>query len=87
MSTAISNQQQRQMIWNRRLAQMDHDTQLASARIEGEARGEVRGKAKGEKKLAQIISKLITLGRNQANPIAAEDPAYREKLYAELNIK
>lgn len=87
MQTAMSNQQQRQMIWSRKLAQMDHDTQLASARIEGEARGEVRGKAKGEKKLAQLISKLITLGRNQDIPIAAEDPAYREKLYAELNIK
>ena len=35
MQTAMSNQQQRQMIWSRKLAQMDHDTQLDSARKEG----------------------------------------------------
>ena len=78
MQTAMSNQQQRQFIWSRRLAQMDHDSQMASAMAEGEI--------KGENKLGQLISKLLSLGRNQDAARAAVDPAYREQLYTELGI-
>ena len=70
----MSNQQQRQFIWSRRLAQMDHDSQMASARAEG------------EDKLGQLISKLLSLGRNQDAARAAADPAYREQLYTEFGI-
>jgi len=35
MQTVMSNQQQRQMIWSRKLAQMDHDSQMASAEERG----------------------------------------------------
>jgi len=51
-----------------------------------EARGMIKGEAKGENKLGSLISKLISLGRNQDVEKAAGDPAYREKLYAELGI-
>jgi hypothetical protein len=78
MQAAMSNQQQRQFIWSRRLAQMDHDSQMASARAEG--------RTEGEDRLGQLISKLLSLGRNQDAARAAVDPAYREQLYTELGI-
>lgn len=75
MQTAMSNQQQRQMIWGRKLAQMDHDSQMASA------------KAEGANEFGQLITKLISLGRNQDIEKAAAEPAYREKLYTEFGIE
>ena len=48
MQTAMSNQQQRQMIWSRRMAQMDHDSQIASAKSEA-ADQKNRDNAKGFK--------------------------------------
>jgi len=74
MQTVMSNPQQRQIIWNRRLAQLDHDSQISSA------------KAEGENKLGELISNLITLGRSQDIKKAAVDPVYREELYAEFGI-
>jgi len=41
---------------------------------------------KGENKFGALITKLISLGRNQDVEKAAYDPAYREELYAELGI-
>ena len=74
MQTAMSNQQQRQMIWSRRMAQMDHDSQMASARTEGENR------------LGELISRLLSIGRNQDVEKAATDPDYRKKLYTEFKM-
>ena len=48
--------------------------------------GEARGKTMGANKLGALISKLISLGRNQDIEKVASDPVYREKLYAELEI-
>ena len=48
--------------------------------------GRREGEAKGENKLASLISKLISLGRNNDVAKVAADPEYREKLYAELGI-
>ena len=94
MQTAMSNQQQRQMIWSRKLAQMDHDTQLdyarkegrAEGRAEGKAEGRAEGRAEGANELGQLISKLLSLGRIQDVERASVDIAYREKLYAEFGI-
>ena len=67
---------------------MEPDIQkiVAKAEAKGEAKGEARGEARGENKLGTLITKLISLGRNQDVEKAAGDPAYREKLYVELGI-
>jgi len=49
-------------------------------------KAEAKGEARGENKLGNLITKLISLGRNQDVEKAARDPAYREKLYVELGI-
>ena len=74
MQTAMSNQQQRQIIWSRKLAQMDHDSQVDSAKREG------------ANELGQLVSKLLSLGRIQDVEKVSVDIAYREKLYAEFGI-
>ena len=47
MQTIMSTPEQRQMIWSRRMAQMDYDTQMDSARKEGWAEGLKKGQAEG----------------------------------------
>lgn len=43
MVTIMSTPEQRQIIWNRKLAQMDYDTQMESARNAGKAEGLAEG--------------------------------------------
>jgi len=78
MQTVMSTPEQRQMIWSRRLAQLDRDSQLTSARAEG--------RTEGENNLGQLVSKLIMAGRIQDAAKVAVDAAYREKLYAEFGL-
>ena len=47
MQAVMSNEQQRQMIWSRRLAQMDHDSLIDSAKEEGIQIGWDQGKTEG----------------------------------------
>jgi predicted transposase/invertase (TIGR01784 family) len=94
MQTVMSTPEQRQMIWSRRLAQLDRDSQLTSARAEGRAEdraegraeGKTEGRAEGEKNLGQLVSKLILAGRIQDAAKVAVDVGYREKLYAEFGL-
>ena len=78
MQTVMSTPEQRQMIWSRRLAQLDRDSQLTSARAEG--------RTEGENNLGQLVSKLIMAGRIQDAAKVGVDAAYREKLYAEFGL-
>ena len=59
-------------------------------RLEGEKIGEKKGKKigekKGEKKLAELITKLVSAGRNDDIYKAASDTRYRNKLYKEFQI-
>ncbi len=82
MQTVMSTPEQRQMIWSRRLAQLDRDSQLTSARAEGKA----EGRTEGENNLGQLVSKLIMAGRIQDAAKVAVDAAYREELYVEFGL-
>ena len=86
MQTAMSNQQQRQMIWSRKLAQMDHDTQLASAKKEGRAEGRTAGIAEGTNKAMSLMSRLFSLGRTNDAMRAATDEDFRRSVYAEFGM-
>ena len=48
METIMSSDEQRRMIWKRRIAQLDYKSAMIEAEERGEARGEARGVAKGE---------------------------------------
>ena len=74
MQTPSSNSLEREMSWSRKLAQMDHDSQIESARTEGENR------------LGQLMTRLFSLGRQQDAEKAANDIACREKLYLEFGL-
>ena len=52
----------------------------------GKAKGKAEGKAEGEAKLAQLISKLISLGRDDDVSRAASDKVAREALYKEFGM-
>lgn len=86
MQTVMSTPEQRQMIWSRRLAQLDRDSQLTSARAEGKAEGRAEGRTEGENNLGQLVSKLIMAGRIQDAAKVAVDAAYREELYVEFGL-
>lgn len=51
-----------------------------------EKKGFKKGEVKGEDRLGLLISKLLSLGRNEDAAKAAEDKKYRKKLYAEFGI-
>ena len=53
---------------------------------ENMAKAEEKGNALGQQKLGLLIVKLKELGRFDDAFKAAEDSAYREKLYKELQI-
>ena len=78
MQTPSSNSLEREMSWSCKLAQMDHDSQIESARTEG--------KTEGENRLGQLMTRLFSLGRLQDAQKAANDMAYREKLYLEFGL-
>ena len=74
MSTIKNSPEQRETSWDRKLAQMDYDTQMESARN------------KGESLMAALFTKLIDAGRADDAFRAAEDKEYREKLYKEFQL-
>ena len=43
MHTIMNTPEQRQIVWDRRIAQLDHDAMMASARREGLAQGKAQG--------------------------------------------
>ncbi len=45
------------------------------------------GRQEGENLLAALINKLLSLGRNDDVLKAANDPAYRDSLYAQFGLK
>lgn len=47
---------------------------------------EARGAIKGENKLASLLAKLYSLGRDEEAKLAVQDENFRRKLYEELNI-
>ena len=87
MQAPSSNSLEREMAWSRKLAQMDHDSLIESARAEGYAIGYAEGIAIGMKRFGQLITRLSSLGRNQDIEKAANDVAYRKKLYLEFGIE
>ena len=94
MQTPSDNSLEREMAWSRKLAQMDHESLIESARAEGYAIGYAEGyaegiaigKSKGENRLGQLVTQLFSLGRLQDAEKAANDMAYREKLYLEFGL-
>lgn len=52
-----------------------------------EARGEARGEAHGEEKISKLINILYTENRESDILKIVNDKEYRNKLYAEFNIK
>ena len=98
MQTIMSTPEQRQMIWSRRMAQMDYDTQMDSARKEGWAeglkkgqaegllKGRTEGRAEGTNKAMALMARLFSDGRTEDASRAASDEAYRNKLYAEFGM-
>ena len=49
-----------------------------------EARGQAKGEAIGENKLAALLSKLYSLGRDEDVKLAVNDESIRRRLYQEL---
>ena len=78
MQTPSDNSLEREMARSRKLAQMDHDSLIESARAEA--------KTEGENRLGQLVIRLFSLGRQQDAEKAANDMAYREKLYLEFGL-
>lgn len=56
-------------------------------RIEGRNEGRIEGRSEGENRLGRLITKLMASGRSPEEITkAANDPKYREMLYAEFGI-
>ena len=53
METIMSSPEQRDMLWRRRLAQLDHDSLMYHARAEGEARGRAEERSSALDRLMQ----------------------------------
>ena len=78
MRTIMNTPEQRQIVWDRRLAQLDYDSQMESARNEG--------LAQGESLLATLIAKLFSQNRLEDAKRCTTDVEYREKLYEEFRL-
>ena len=78
MQTIMSTPEQRQMIWSRRMAQLDYNSQINSARKEGRTEGTNQAMA--------LMDKLLSTGRSEDASRAAKDEAYRSKLFAEFGM-
>ena len=63
---------------------MKEDFEQAEAR--GEQKGMQQGMAKGESLLGSLIKQLKEAGRVDDAFRAAEDPAFRQKLYKEFKL-
>ena len=74
MRTIMNSPEQRQIVWHRKLAQMDYDTQMESARN------------KGESLMVTLIAKLVSLNRIDDVKRCATDAEYRKKLYKEFHL-
>ncbi|MBR1710243.1 MAG: Rpn family recombination-promoting nuclease/putative transposase [Clostridia bacterium] len=70
MQAVLGNPQQRQMIWSRKLAQMDHDSQIESARTEGIAIGKSEGITEG---IAIGKSEGIAIGKSEGIAIGKSE--------------
>ena len=60
---------------------------IAKGQSQGITQGITQGIAQGETKLAMLINRLLTLGRNDDVQRVTTDEMYRQKLYEEFNIK
>lgn len=69
MEAVMSSPEKRQFVWNRRLAQLDYNSQIDSARSEGREEGRAEGKAEGA--LSTLIS-LVKRGRLTVEEAAEE---------------
>ena len=52
----------------------------------GEARGQAKGEIRGENRLASLLEKLYSLGRDEDAKLAVRDENIRKRLYQELCI-
>ena len=86
METVMSTPEKRQFEWNRRLAQLDYNSQIDSARSEGRAEGRAEGKTEGENRFAALMTKLFSMGMTQEAEKAANDPAYLHQLLVEFGM-
>ena len=90
MEAVMSSPEKRQFVWNRRLAQLDYNSQLDSARSEGRAEGRAEGRkegqTEGENRFAALMTKLFSMGKMKEAEKAASDPVYRDKLYKQYEI-
>ena len=82
MEAVMSSPEKRQFVWNRRLAQLDYNSQIDSARSEGRA----EGKTEGENRFAALMTKLFSMGMTQEAEKAANDPAYLHQLLVEFGM-
>ena len=74
MEAVMSSPEKRQFVWNRRLAQLDYNSQIDSARSEG------------IKQTASLMSKLFSQGRVKDAEKAANDPEYLHQLLVEFGM-
>lgn len=74
------------MLIQERYDRMDWLTYGNEQRREGRAEGRIEGEKSGESKLADLIMKLISAGRDAEVEKVASDEQYREKLFREFNM-
>ena len=82
MEVIMETPQQRDMVWRRKLAELDYNSQMKSAMKEAKA----EGLAEGEKRLTELLGKLFAQGRVEEAERAVAEQAYRESLYLQYNI-
>ena len=63
-----------------------HEQGMEQGREEGREQGRLEGREQGEARLAGLIGRLFSLGRDQDAVRAAADPEYRAQLYIELKL-
>ena len=86
MEVIMETPQQRDMVWRRKLAELDYNSQMKSAMKEAKAEGLAEGMAEGEKRLTELLGKLFAQGRVEEAERAVAEQAYRESLYLQYNI-
>jgi len=88
MRMIMGTPSERQLLWDRRMAEIDRRSMIAEAiaegKEEGKAQGKAEGRAEGEKRLAELMAKLIEMDRMDDVKKSINDTEYRELLYQEL---
>lgn len=92
MRMIMGTPSERQLLWDRRMAEIDRRSMIAEAiaegkeegKAQGKAEGRAEGRAEGEKRLAELMAKLIEMDRMDDIKKSINDTEYREMLYQEL---